>query len=290
MPITVRNLNAEDLEELTRVSSSNWDDDYVPRDFTGWLDDSNWHPIGVFDNGSLISFAALQEVPDTGYGWVRALRTDSDHHRQGYGLKAVERTIEIARAQELSELRYATSSRNEASLALAKKLGFGLVDEVGYFRLEKPYPPRPKASPSFIPLKVDAERVFDALQRFPDLVSTATLPIAYEFEDKSLEGLRRVEQESDFYLIVDESGESLTMYYKMVYERQGAQVAAFSVFSRDRSTFVDTVSRLVDECEREGIERITFFLGPNATEWSSTLMLVPEDFEERRFVLLALKL
>jgi GNAT superfamily N-acetyltransferase len=290
MAITIRNLIRDDLPEITRVSSSNWDDDYVPRDFTGWLGDSNWHPIGVFDNGRLVSFAALQEVPGTAYGWVRALRTDRDHHRQGYGLKAVERTIEIAKAHEVSELRYATSSRNEASLALARKLGFSLIDEVGYFRLEKPYPPRPKASPSFIPLKVDAERAFDTLQRFPDIVSTITLPLAWEFEDKNLESLKRVEQDGDFYLIVDESGESLTLYYKSLHERRGAKVATFSIFSRDRSTFVDTISRLVDECEHEDIEQIVFFLGPNATEWSSTLMLVPEEFQERRFVLLVLKL
>jgi GNAT superfamily N-acetyltransferase len=289
MPITIRNLIREDLPEITRVSTSNWDDDYVPRDFAGWLGDSNWHPIGVFDNGRLVSFAALQEIPDTSYGWVRALRTDKDYHRRGYGVKAVERIIEIAKEQGVSELRYATSSRNEASLALARKLGFSLVDKVGYFRLQKPYPPRPKASPSFIPLKADAARVFDTIQRFPDLVSTVTIPVAWEFEDKSLEGLKRAEQDGDFYLIIGESGDSLTMYYKTVYERQSAKVAAFTVFSRDRSTFVDTISRLVDESEGEGVERVTFFLGPNATEWSSTLMLVPEDSEERRFVLLALK-
>ncbi len=285
MSLTVRHLTSEDLDEVTKVSHSVWEDDYAPNDFLSWLENPNWTPVGVFVNGELAAFAALHIEPEGNYGWVKALRTHTKFQHHGYGTDVVQKTIELAKEKKLRELRYATSSRNIASMGLAKKLGFELKDEVGYFRLEAPYPPRPKASPAFIPLRVDARRVADMLERYPDMVETSTIPISWEFEDKDLQGLERMQRKGDFYLIIDESGEALSLYYKRIFERDGELMATYSVFTRERSTFVDTMSRILEELERDAIGRLVFFLGPTAKEWSTTLMLIPEEYSDRRFIL-----
>ncbi|MFW9919375.1 MAG: GNAT family N-acetyltransferase [Candidatus Thorarchaeota archaeon] len=287
MSATVRNLTKDDLDEVTKVSQSVWEDDYAPTDFIGWLENEYWHPIGAFHNGELASFATLHIEPEANYAWVKALRTHAKYHHQGYGTLVVQRTLDLAKEKKIREVRYATSSRNESSIGLAKKVGFELRDEVGYFRLEAPYPPRPKPSPAFIPLKVDARRVTEVLDRHPDLVGTSTFPISWEFENKDLEGLERIQKKGEFFLIIDETGEVLTLYYRRIFERKGERMTTYSIFTRERSTFVDTISRLIEESETEGTTRMVFFLGPNAKEWSSMLMLVPDEYSDRRFVLLS---
>ncbi len=286
MTLVIRKLEPEDVDAVRAVSQSVWEHDYAPESFQRWLDDPNWHPIGVFKDGLLVSFAALQQVPETDYAWVKALRTHSNYHRQGFGVMAVEKTLDIARELGIREVRYATSSRNEASHELAKKLGFILADEVGYFRLEAPFPPRPKSSPAFVPLKVDAKRQFEAIQTYDDLVTTSSIPVAWDFENKDLKGLERIHERNESYQIIGDSGEVLTLYFRRTLERDGDLIVTHSVFSRDRSTFVDTMSRLIEEAEDMNAQRAVFFLGPNATEWSSMLMLVPAEYRDRRFILL----
>ncbi|MBN2230777.1 MAG: GNAT family N-acetyltransferase, partial [Candidatus Thorarchaeota archaeon] len=235
----------------------------------------------------LVSFAALHTEPEANYAWVKALRTHSKHHHHGFGSIVVQKTLDMAKEMEIEEVRYATSSRNESSIGLARKLGFAIRDEVGYFRLEAPYPPRPKSSPAFVPLRVDARRVSELIMRYPDLIETSTFPISWEFENKDLDGLNRIQKKGDFFLIVDDTGEPLTLYFKRLYQRNGESMSTYSVFTRERSTFVDTMSRLIEDAEREESRRVTFFLGSVAKEWSSTLMLIPDEYNDRRFILLS---
>ena len=290
MTINVRELRIEDLESVTKVSQSVWEEDYVPLSFASWLEDQAWHPVGVFLDERLVSFAALQEVPSTSFGWVNALRTNEDDHRHGYGLMAVQKLVDIARVRGLSEVRYVTSSRNEASQKLAEKLGFVLGDKVKSFRLTRPYPPRPKPSPAIVPLRADAKRVFEAVQQFPDLMSTKTVPVPFEFEEKSLEGFERIGKKVEFNLIIGEDGEALGLYYIRDFERKESLRRRVTVFSRERSTFVDMMARIIEDTEKTEIDNLGFFLGPNASEWVSGMMIIPEDMEDRHLILLTLRL
>ncbi|MDF1539787.1 MAG: GNAT family N-acetyltransferase, partial [Candidatus Thorarchaeota archaeon] len=97
MSVTVRDLVLNDLDALTAVSKSVWEEDYAPVEFESWLDDPLWHPVGVFLDETLVSFGALQQIEGTPFGWVKALRTDANHHRKGYGLMVVQRMVDIAR-------------------------------------------------------------------------------------------------------------------------------------------------------------------------------------------------
>ncbi|MDF1540885.1 MAG: hypothetical protein P1Q69_18455, partial [Candidatus Thorarchaeota archaeon] len=197
---------------------------------------------------------------------------------------------DIAREIGLSEVRYVTSSRNEASEKLAEKLGFVLGDKVTSFRLERPYPPRPKPSPSIVPLPIDAQRAFEAVQQFPDLMNTQKVPIPFEFEEKTLEGFERIGKKVNLNLIVSDEGEPLGLYSIRDFMRNEAKRRRATVFSRERSTFVDMIARIIEETENSDIDNLGFFMGPNASEWASGLAIIPEDMENRYLILLTLKL
>ncbi len=290
MAITVRTLVIGDAEELERVSHSVWEDDYAPLRFKDWLVDPLWCPVGVFLDNKLMAFAALHIVDGTTCGWVNALRTDAEHHRKGFGLMAVAKLVEIAREKGLSELRYVTSSRNEASLKLAEKLGFRVLDKMTSFRLIRPFPPRPKPSPSIVPLKVDAQRVFESVQMYPDLMQSNLVPVPFEFEDKTLQGFQRIGTKVTYYLIIDDMGHPLGLYYIRDFQENVEMRRRVVVFSRHRSIFVDTIARIIEETEATDINNLGFFLGPNATEWATTMILIPEDMRDRYLIALSLKL
>jgi RimJ/RimL family protein N-acetyltransferase len=290
MSVTIRELTSDDLDALTQVSQSVWEEDYAPLNFASWLEDPLWHPAGVFVDGKLVSFGALQEIEGTPFGWIKALRTHADDQRHGYGLMTVQKLVDIAKEKGLSEVRYVTSSRNEASQKLAEKLGFVLEDKVTSFRLKSPFPPRPKPSPSIVPLRVDAARVFESIQQFPDLMKTKKVPVPFEFEEKTLEGFERISKKVDMYMIISDEGETLGIYYIRDFERNDSKRRRATVCFRERSTFVDTMSRIIEETEEIGIENLGFFLGPDSVEWAESMGIIPEDMKDRYLVMLTLKL
>jgi ribosomal protein S18 acetylase RimI-like enzyme len=290
MSVKVRDLVLEDLDALTIVSKSVWEEDYAPLNFASWLEDPLWHPVGVFADNKLVSFAVLQEIEGTPFGWVKALRTNADDQRHGYGLMAVQKLVDIAKEKGFTEVRYVTSSRNEASQKLAEKLGFVLEDKVMSFRLKSPFPPRPKPSPSIVPLRVDAQRAFEAVQQFPDLMNTEKVPVPFEFEEKTLAGFERLSKKVDMFMIISEEGETLGLYYIRDFERSDSMRRRATVCFRERSTFVDTMSRIIEDTEKAEIENLGFFIGPDAVEWAEKMGIIPDDMKDRFLVLLTLKL
>ena len=63
------------------------------------------------------------------------------------------------------------------------------------------------------------------------------------------------------------------------------EAAINTFYVSDRGIFVDCIARVLTEHENSDVNTLVFFLGPNATEWSKTLGIVPEEFHNRRFIL-----
>ncbi len=290
MPFEIRNIERSDEEAVRKVSESNWDRDYVPDRFSSYQDNPSWHMFGLFEDGELLGFAALQEIDGADFGWAKALRVRNNRHREGIGLKLTEHCVKLAKKQGLKSLRYATSSRNAASIGVAKKAGFDLVEEVGYFRLEKPYPQQPNPSPSITPIKATPERVSEALQQNSDLVPTKHMPVTWEFENKDLDGIKRISEESAFNIITNDNGLPISLYYFSEASRNDQVTRAHTLYCTDRSIFVDVMARLVDDLKSSEVDRAAFFLGPRGREWSESLIAVPEKYQNRRFLLYERKL
>ncbi|MBN2230985.1 MAG: GNAT family N-acetyltransferase [Candidatus Thorarchaeota archaeon] len=257
----------------------------MPETFPKWVSDSKATPMGVFEGEDLIALANLERVDGTSIAWVQGLRVKDGYRQKGYGTSVTNAIVDISRTMGIRTLWYATSSKNTSSQHVAERTGFKVVDNTGYFRLYKPYPPHAKPSPSIVPLQVNPSRLFEILQENPDLVQSTTFPLAWEFDFRSIEGLTRLLQNATIRVIIDESGRAQGVYCMITRQRKDELTAAYTVFTTDRSIFVDIISRTIDEAETLGANRAVYFLGPRATEWALTLGFVDEEFNGRQFLL-----
>lgn len=287
MPEQFRDLQLSDETSVRELCKDIWEgNDYVPDRFSNWIKEDNSNPIGLFADGKLVALGNLEAAPDSPFAWIKGLRVNTSRQHEGHGTKLVEHMIDLARKRGIKKLRYATSSRNEHSVHLAKKLGFAMANSIGYFRLSNPYPPHPAPSPITVPLMVNSERLHKVLFSTPELVESGTLPLLWGFEDKELEGLLRLENRTEFKLIVGDEGNAEGLFYGASVERNESKTATYSVFATDRGIFIDIMARILDELDNSDADRAVFFLGPHATEWAPSLLIVSDDYLNRRYLLL----
>jgi len=286
-----RDLQPSDESSVIELCKDIWEgNDYVPDRFSSWIKEPNSSPIGLFVDGELLALGNLEAAPDASFAWIKGLRVNTSRQHEGHGTKLVEHMIKLAKKRGIKKIRYATGSRNEHSVHLAKKLGFVLANSIGYFRLSNPYPQHPAPSPITVPLVANSERLHEVLSSTPGLVESGTLPLLWGFEDKELEGLQRLENRTEFKLIVGDEGNAQGLFYTASVERNGSKTGTYSVFATDRSVFIDIMARILDELENASVDRAVFFLGPRATDWAPSLLIVPDDYLDRRYLLLELSL
>ncbi len=281
-----RSLTIEDYEEVKSLCQTIWEGkDYVPESFPKWINDSNATTLGIFNGTELVAILNLERIEGTSIAWVQGLRVKEGHRDKGYGTQLTKAIIEIARASGVRTLWYATSSLNKASQHVAENAGFTLVESNGYFRLYSPYPNHPKPSPSILPLQIDANRFYEILLTNPDLIGSTVVPLAWEYDFKSLEGLNRLTKNGIIKVIIDEAGNAEGVYCMTSRQRSDELTAAYTVFAINRSIFVDIISRTIDEAKTLKADRAVYFLGPRATEWAFSLGIIDEEFRDRRFLL-----
>jgi len=288
----LRDLVIDDHDQVKLLCETIWDgNDYVPEEFPTWISNQVNTPIGIFRGEELIALGDLLKIENAAIGWVKGLRVKEGYRQKGYGAKVTKALALAAKEQGIKVLWYATSSQNEASQLVAEHTGFRLADSTGYFRLYRPYPEHPTPSPTFVPLIIDTNRLYEILLAHPDLVESTTFPLAWQFDFKSVEGLSRLLSDSDIKVIIDEEGLTQGLYCLAKRERKGdIWTAAYTVFATNRTVFVDIIARTIDEAYILGADRAVYFLGPRATEWAMTLGYVDEEFIGRRFLLYEHKL
>jgi len=287
MPEQFRNLQLSDEGLVRELCKDIWEgNDYVPDRVSSWVKEDNSNPVGLFIDGELIALGNLAAAPDSPVAWIKGLRVRKSRQHEGHGTKLVEHMIDLARNRGIKKLRYATGSRNEPSIHLAKNLGFAIANSIGYFRLSKPYPQHPAPSPITVPLAVNSERLHEVLSSTPELVESETLPLLWEFEDKEPEGLLRLENRTEFKLIVGDEGNAKGLFYGASVEKNGSKTATYSIFATDRGVFIDIMARILEELDNSSADRAAFFLGPRATEWAPSLLIVSDDYLNRCYLLL----
>jgi RimJ/RimL family protein N-acetyltransferase len=285
MTSEIRRLRKEDQALVDELCAGIWSgNDYVPNRFSQWVEDEDTIVLGTLDDDKLIAIIAMVPISQGGVTWAKGLRVHEDYREEGKATEIVEHLVQTAENEGYKRMWYATSSRNKASIHVAEKVGFELTEQVGYFRLDAPFPKRPKPSPTIKPLKIDPNRLHKMAED-TGLFQGSKIPVSWEFEMPTLEGLRRLNKETDFYIIVNDHGSMEAMYFTQDVSRNEDERLAVTLFALDRGIFIDTVARLLEKSERDDLDQIAFFLGPNATEWSETMLLVPEKYEGRKFVL-----
>lgn len=286
MPSNLRQLTIDDKRQVDLLCETIWEGhDYIPESFPKWIASERATTLGIFEDDELVAICNMELVLGTSIAWVQGLRVKDGFRHKGYGVEVTKAIVEKAQEKNVRTLWYATSSKNDYSQKVAEKLGFYQADRVGYFRLQKPYPNHSKPSPSIIPLTVNSSRLFELLSINPDLIPSATIPLAWEFDFRSLEGLERLGKQTKFKVIIDEAGAAQALYFQVERRRHDEFTTAYTVFSTDRAVFVDIISRALDEANTLGADRAIFFLGPRASEWTASLGYVDDEFKDRRFLL-----
>ncbi|NHJ14858.1 MAG: GNAT family N-acetyltransferase [Candidatus Thorarchaeota archaeon] len=286
MSSTIRDLSIEDRVEVNSLCETIWNgNDYIPERFPEWIEDINSYPLGMFVNGSLVALGTLECIPESDVAWVMGLRVREGHRQHGLGSEIIRHLVAKADELGIQTLWYATSSRNEASIRLAEKAGFRFANSTGYFRLEPPFPPHPKPSPNIHPLEVDALRLYEIIQHNPELIKTETFPVAWEFYRKTEPDLKRLSTTSKMRAVVEENGETAAIYISETRFRNNTKTMTYTMYSGNRTVFVDVMARILDELTEAHADSAAFFLGPNVEEWARFAVEIPNEFENRRFLL-----
>jgi hypothetical protein len=205
--------------------------------------------------------------------------------------------MNVAKQKGIEKLRYMTSSMNKASVSLAERLGFELIESMGFFFLHTPFPPHPSPRDNFKP-KVATPDELHAVLRGSSLVPSKHLPYDHEFHEKNLGSLISIGESTDFRVVYDETWAPAGLYYRNpLSERGGETRTTYAVYCTNRTIFVDMMARIVDEASELGATRVGFLMGPNGVEWVSALGYTdselgewPGDYLERRLLLYSKRL
>ena len=295
----IRDLKESDMEQVNAICSTTWGgNDYIPEVLPYWIINQDYIVRGLFDDDLLLSICTLHIVPSTEIGYISGLRTRAEKQREGYGKVVTESLITTAGENGVKHLLYLTINSNEASMGLAKNLGFSLIERYGSFHLHSPFPSHPTPSPALIPIKTNPERLDEVVRTFPSLIPNDYIPFDFQFYMKTLNNLRRISERTDYYLVIDNDGQPGGLFYSSpLREDRGEQAISYVVYTINRAIFVDMMARIVDEVQSMGATRVTFIMGPNATKWVADLGYVdseigtwPGEFLERRLLLYELQL
>ncbi len=261
------------MEQVNIICSTIWgDNDFIPEFLPKWIDSSDYISKGLFDDTELLSICTLHLVSSTDSGYIRGLRTKDTRRREGYGKALTEDLMILAQEEGVRCLFYETINMNEASMGLAKHLGFSLIEQYGLFYLFTPFPLHPTPSPTYIPLNASPERVSEVISSYPSLIPNDHIPYDYQFYKKSPANLRLLSERTTFQLVVDENGQPGGLYYNSpLMEYRGERGTMYVVYTTNRAIYVDMMARIVDESESIEATQVGFIMGPNATKWAKDL-------------------
>jgi hypothetical protein len=127
MKVYFRELSHEDIPAIKDISKDIWDgDDYVPQVIEEWLRDKYSMNYGTFNNDNkteLIGFGRVK-LYNKDIAWLEGGRIKITYQGQGIGKLQLGYAIEYSSKMGVKVAQYDTSSRNFASISLAKYFNF----------------------------------------------------------------------------------------------------------------------------------------------------------------------
>jgi len=127
LKVYFRELTYEDIPAIKEISKDIWEgDDYVPYVIQEWLQEKYCMNYGTFKDENkteLIGFGRVK-LYDKNIAWLEGGRIKVSYQSQGIGKKQLNYAIEYAKKISVKVAQYDTSSKNLASISLAKFFGF----------------------------------------------------------------------------------------------------------------------------------------------------------------------
>jgi len=127
LKVYFRELSYEDIPAIKDISKDIWEgDDYVPYVIQDWLQEKDCMNYGTFKDENkteLIGFGRVK-LYDKDIAWLEGGRIKVSYQGQGIGKMQLNYAIEYAKKIGMKIAQYDTSSKNFASISLAKFYGF----------------------------------------------------------------------------------------------------------------------------------------------------------------------
>jgi RimJ/RimL family protein N-acetyltransferase len=99
------------------------DEDYIPREWDGWLADPHGALAVAEVDGRAVAFAKLSRLAEDEW-WLKGVRVDQAYRRRGIAGRLVAHLVETARQAGCGTLRLGTHAHNEPMHRIAARCGF----------------------------------------------------------------------------------------------------------------------------------------------------------------------
>lgn len=204
MAATIRRLQDSDSRDIIEISRHVWEGhDYIPSVADQWLHDPDCHFYGVEIDGHVVALGNLRLIEDGRTGWMEGLRVHSEFRGKGFAKEITWYLVRKAQDLGLRRLRYTTSSRNVASVKLAKMAGFLKV-----FEMAVSWHHKPKLVPAiseYLPIqKQSLKRTCSLMRANSGIVPHGILIYDWKVLDNTCENLEEIGKTHEFYIALKE--------------------------------------------------------------------------------------
>ncbi|MEL9999486.1 MAG: GNAT family N-acetyltransferase [Thermoplasmata archaeon] len=122
----ILNVEEKDKNEIFEISKNSFEwGDYINEVFDLWLKEGIF--IKAVDNNAILGFLHIKVFDK--FVWLEGLRVKTEYRKKGIGSELTKKAIELAGNKVI---RLLISETNIASLNLAKKFNFNIIDHVYY--------------------------------------------------------------------------------------------------------------------------------------------------------------
>jgi GNAT superfamily N-acetyltransferase len=118
--LRIRPARATDRSAVVAICG---DEDYIPREWDGWLADPHGDLAVAEADGRAVAFAKLSRLAEDEW-WLKGLRVDQAYRRRGIAGRLVAHLVEAARQAGCGTLRLGTHAHNEPMHRIAARCGF----------------------------------------------------------------------------------------------------------------------------------------------------------------------
>ncbi len=128
--IMVREAVEKDWPSISHISGISGYVDYINRVGQSYM---KWGTVLLAeDRGEPLGFLLLQFLQDRS-GWLSGIRVDPDHRRKGVAKTLTERAVRMCLGNGINEVRMLVHVDNGPSIALAKSMGFGVMQTLTFY-------------------------------------------------------------------------------------------------------------------------------------------------------------
>jgi N-acetylglutamate synthase-like GNAT family acetyltransferase len=254
MAASIRKLQGPDRNDIIEISRHVWEGhDYLLSVADQWLQDPNSNFYGVEVQGHIVAVGNLEVIEDGRTGWMEGLRVHPDYRGRGFAKDITRYFVERAELLGVQRLRYTTSTRNFASLKLAKMAGFSKILRMAVCWQFKPksmpncmdYPPIRKQSP---------KRACNLFGTASSIVPHGILTYDWKAMDNTCENIEEIGKTHEFYIALkNDKVDSLSFGHL---RQEPSRAWSFTTYANDSPGFLSQLYRNVAIAMKKGLSSV----------------------------------